>query len=129
MKITLAKTAGFCFGVNRAVDMALKYASSSQNVCTLGPIIHNENVVNDLKSKGVGVVQNPEDLKGDELVIIRSHGVAPAVLESVEKKAAAVVDATCPYVAKIHKTVAGTKTVLIAGDKNHEEVKGIVGHA
>ena len=129
MKITLAKTAGFCFGVNRAVDMALQYAKTAKKVCTLGPIIHNENVVNDLKEKGVGVVQKVDDLAGDELVIIRSHGVAPSVFLQAKQKGAEVVDATCPYVAKIHKIVSGTTPVLIAGDKNHEEVKGIMGHA
>ncbi len=129
MNITLAKTAGFCFGVNRAVDMALKYAKTSKKVCTLGPIIHNENVVNDLKEKGVDVANSVDDLSGDELVIIRSHGVAPSVLRQAEQKGAEIVDATCPYVAKIHKIVLGATTVLIAGDKNHEEVKGIMGHA
>ncbi len=132
MKITLAKTAGFCFGVNRAVQMVYDLVDCGEKVCTLGPIIHNSQMVEELTSKGVRVVSVPNEAKGDETLVIRSHGVGKAVYEGAENVGVRVCDATCPFVAKIHKIVAEQSaqgdTILIAGDENHHEVIGIIGH-
>ena len=133
MKITLAKTAGFCFGVNRAVSMVEELAQNSEKVCTLGPIIHNEQMVNELSEKGVRVIETPEEAKEDDTLVIRSHGVPADIFERAEKTGAKVVDATCPFVAKIHKIVrehsGRDNVILIAGDKAHHEVIGICGNA
>ena len=132
MKITLAKTAGFCFGVNRAVQMVYDLVDSGERVCTLGPIIHNSQMVEELTSKGVRVVNNPSEAQMDETLVIRSHGVGKLVYDEAEKVGVKVCDATCPFVAKIHKIVAeqssGGDIILIAGDEKHHEVIGIVGH-
>ena len=132
MKITLAKTAGFCFGVNRAVQMVYNLVDSGEKVCTLGPIIHNSQMVEELTNKGVRVVDLPEEAKHDETLVIRSHGVGKAVYDEAEKSGVKVCDATCPFVAKIHKIVAEQSaagdTILIAGDEAHHEVIGIIGH-
>ena len=132
MEITLAKTAGFCFGVNRAVDMALKLATSGEKVCTLGPIIHNTQLVDELAKKGVRIIESPDEAKDDEVLVIRSHGVTAKVESLSQKYAKRVEDATCPFVSKIHKIVAKQSAegdiILIAGDENHKEVVGIRGH-
>ncbi len=132
MKITLAKTAGFCFGVNRAVQMVYDLVDSGEKVCTLGPIIHNSQMVEELTSKGVRVVNLPDEAKGDETLVIRSHGVGKDVYDEAEKLGIKVCDATCPFVAKIHKIVAEQSSngniILIAGDEAHHEVIGIIGH-
>ena len=132
MKITLAKTAGFCFGVNRAVQMVYDLVDSGQRVCTLGPIIHNSQMVEELSQKGVRVVEMPEEAQSDETLVIRSHGVGKSVYETADKLGVKVCDATCPFVAKIHKIVEKQSslgdTILIAGDPNHHEVIGIIGH-
>ncbi len=132
MKITLAKTAGFCFGVNRAVQMVYDLVDSGEKVCTLGPIIHNSQMVEELTSKGVRVVSEPSDAQSDETLVIRSHGVGKAVYDETEKLGVKVCDATCPFVAKIHKIVAEQSSngdiILIAGDESHHEVIGITGH-
>ncbi len=132
MKITLAKTAGFCFGVNRAVQMVYDLVDSGEKVCTLGPIIHNSQMVEELTNKGVRVVNTPDEAQKEETLVIRSHGVGKAVYDEAESVGVKVCDATCPFVAKIHKIVAeqsaGGDTILIAGDEKHHEVIGIVGH-
>ena len=132
MKITLAKTAGFCFGVNRAVQMVYDLVDNGEKVCTLGPIIHNSQMVEELKSRGVRVVNSPDEARADETLVIRSHGVGKSTYESAEKAGVKVCDATCPFVAKIHKIVAEQSklgdTILIAGDEAHHEVIGIIGH-
>ena len=132
MKITLAKTAGFCFGVNRAVQMVYDLVDSGEKVCTLGPIIHNSQMVEELTNKGVRVVNSPDEAKSDETLVIRSHGVGKAVYEEAENVGVKVCDATCPFVSKIHKIVAeqsaAGNTILIAGDEAHHEVIGIIGH-
>ncbi len=132
MKITLAETAGFCFGVKRAVDTVYKLIDEGKKVCTLGPIIHNPQLVADLESKGVRVVENVREVKDGEILVIRSHGVPESVMNEAEGLSVQTVDATCPFVAKIHKIVkeAATKgqPVLIAGDEKHKEVIGIIGH-
>ena len=132
MEVILAKTAGFCFGVKRAVDTVYKEAGK-KNVYTYGPIIHNSEVVNDLKKKGVEVINSREELEALEegTVIIRSHGVAREIYDLIYKKGLELVDATCPFVRKIHKIVekAGNdgNQVIIVGSEQHPEVQGIKG--
>lgn len=132
MKITVAKTAGFCFGVNRAVEIVTSLADSADNACTLGPIIHNESVVSELRDKGVVPVSDISDASDFDTVVIRSHGVPKSVIDQLSMLDCKIVDATCPFVAKIHRIVAkagdSNATVLIAGDSTHPEVMGIVGH-
>ncbi len=130
-KIFVAKTAGFCFGVDRAVKIVYNKLDNRNNVVTLGPIIHNPNVVDDLKQKGVYPVEL-EDVRAGQTVIIRSHGVGREVYEKLEETGCEVIDATCPFVSRIHR-IANEKSeegysVLIAGDKDHPEVRGIVSH-
>ena len=133
MKITLAKTAGFCFGVNRAVSMVEELAEKGEKVCTLGPIIHNEELVKELSEKGVRVINCPEEAGKDDTLVIRSHGLSADIFERSQKTGAKVVNATCPFVSKIHDIVrdAAQKghVILIAGDKEHSEVIGICGNA
>ncbi len=134
MKTTkVAKTAGFCFGVDRAVKLVYsEIEKGNKNVATLGPIIHNADVVNDLKSKGVRIVENVSELHDDETAVIRSHGVGKEIYSQLEQKGNPYIDATCPFVARIHKIVREKTNegyfILIAGDENHPEVQGIVGH-
>ncbi len=132
MKITVAKTAGFCFGVNRAVEMVNSLAENLNSVCTLGPIIHNKEMVNELEKKGVYSIDDITKARDYDTVVIRSHGVPKSVKDTLSDMGCDTVDATCPFVSKIHRIVANagdiSKTVLIAGDKNHPEVMGIVGH-
>ncbi len=132
MKVTVAKTAGFCFGVNRAVEIVNSLAHNDSKVCTLGPIIHNKEMVEELRGKGVFSIDELSEASSFDTVVIRSHGVSKDVYDSLEAMSCDVVDATCPFVSKIHRIVAkageNNKTVLIAGDKNHPEVMGIVGH-
>ncbi len=132
MKITLAKTAGFCFGVKRAVDTVYELLRKGEKVCTLGPIIHNPQLVSDLEDRGVRVVNDVDEAKQDETLVIRSHGVPEAVTDRAMNSGIKTVDATCPFVSKIHGIVKEAakegKTVLIAGDPKHHEVIGIVGH-
>lgn len=129
-KITVAKTAGFCFGVNRAVKMAEELAESGKRVCTLGPIIHNNQMVEMLKNKGVRTANDENDRYDNETMIIRSHGVTPTVYETA-LKSGEVIDATCPYVSNIHKIVKAANKenhiIIIAGDEHHPEVIGISG--
>lgn len=128
-KITLAKTAGFCFGVNRAVRLLEDLVEQGAKVCTLGPIIHNPQVIAHFESRGVRVVDTPEQCKDDETLVIRTHGVTQEVLQAVEAKGSPFCNATCPFVTKIHKIVRENSTpenvTLIAGDKTHPEVVGI----
>ncbi|MCI8510086.1 MAG: bifunctional 4-hydroxy-3-methylbut-2-enyl diphosphate reductase/30S ribosomal protein S1 [Lachnospiraceae bacterium] len=132
MEIMLAKTAGFCFGVKRAVDTVYEQVDKG-NVYTYGPIIHNEEVVKDLQSKGVRIIENDEELEKLEegTVVIRSHGVRREIYDIIGEKSLELVDATCPFVKKIHNIVdkdsAKGKQIIIIGNKNHPEVMGIVG--
>ena len=130
MKITLAKTAGFCFGVDRAVQTVYDLLEKGERVCTLGPIIHNDQMVKELESKGIRTVSSYTEVLPGETLVIRSHGVPAAVFE--ETAGIKTVDATCPFVAKIHKIVAEKSAegyiTVIAGDASHQEVIGIVGH-
>lgn len=127
-KINLAKTAGFCFGVDRAVTLAYKLVSEEEKVCTLGPIIHNAQLVQDLENRGVKIIENVSDCPKDYKVIVRTHGVEKSIIEEMENTGIDFVDATCPFVKKIHNIVEKEDketVVLIAGDKNHPEVLGI----
>ncbi len=132
MKITKAETAGFCFGVNRAVNMVYELLGEGKRVCTLGPIIHNPQLVEELSKKGVRIVNSPEEAEKGETLVIRSHGVEKSVYEKAENLGLKVADATCPFVAKIHRIVEENSRLgavtIIAGDENHQEVKGIIGH-
>lgn len=132
MRVILAKTAGFCFGVDRAVNMAYELANSGARAATLGQLIHNSLVTDDLAAKGVRIISSPVEAQRGETVIIRAHGVAAEVYEELKGTGAEICDATCPFVKKIHRIVAensGEDTeVFIAGDPNHPEVIGIKGH-
>ena len=133
VEVRVAKTAGFCFGVKRAVDMVYEQIAQGRNVTTYGPIIHNESVVEDLASRGVHVADTPEELLRlkDTVVVIRSHGAPKAVYDIIENAGLHIVDATCPFVKKIHSIVkaqcADGVRVLIIGDPSHPEVQGIKG--
>ena len=134
MEVILAESAGFCFGVKRAVDTVYEQAEQKKGkIYTYGPIIHNEEVVNDLEKKGVQVVETPEALKGckDGTVVIRSHGVSREVYELLQEQGIAFVDATCPFVRKIHRIVEQYSLegyhVVIIGNSSHPEVEGIQG--
>lgn len=131
MEITLAKTAGFCFGVDRAVELARKTAKDKKSVKTIGPIIHNKILVEKLKTEGVGLLENLEDYKKDDTLVIRSHGVPGSVYDFLGENEIDYVDATCPFVSKLHRIVEEVDEdggVIIAGDKDHPEVQGIMGH-
>lgn len=132
VSITVAKTAGFCYGVERAVNMAYGAVGKYQRIYTYGPLIHNKSVVSDLESKGISVLEDLEAVSPGDAVIIRSHGVGRSVYQELEKKQAVIIDATCPNVKRIHKLVQecceNGQLVLIAGDKNHPEVQGILGY-
>lgn len=127
-EIKLAKTAGFCFGVNRAVNLVYKLVEDGEKVCTLGPIIHNQQLVEDLKSKGVNDISSPDACADGYKIVIRTHGIEKETLSDISNRGIDYIDATCPFVLKIHRIVSeaeqGTVT-LIAGDSNHPEVKGI----
>jgi len=133
-EVILAKTAGFCFGVHRAVDTVYSNISN-ENIYTFGPIIHNTEVVKDLETKGVIAIDDIAQIPNpkEATVIIRSHGVSRAVYDSLEKSGVNIIDATCPFVLKIHRIVekasqAGEQIVII-GNENHPEVEGIKGWA
>ncbi len=134
MEVIVAKTAGFCFGVKRAVDQVYEQIRKARGpVYTFGPIIHNEEVVRDLEEKGVKVLETVEELKKlkEGTVIIRSHGVGRYVYDLLDREGITVVDATCPFVKKIHRIVAEQKEkgrrVVIIGNPDHPEVEGIRG--
>ncbi len=128
MRIKLAETAGFCFGVDRAVNMVYDLVNKGEKVCTLGPIIHNRQLVENLESRGVRTVEEPSQCEKGYKLVVRTHGVEKSVIEEIEKSGIAYVDATCPFVKKIHRIVSehsADSVTLIAGDADHPEVKGI----
>lgn len=131
MEIIIAQTAGFCFGVKRAVDMAFSY-ENEKSTYTYGPIIHNEVVTGALEQKGIYAIDTIED-KDVKKLIIRSHGVSPEIYEESKARDIDIVDATCPYVKKIHRYVekyyAQGYHILIAGNSAHPEIQGINGWA
>jgi len=128
MEVILAEHLGFCYGVKRAIEIARQNASSDGSSSTLGPIIHNPQMVERLKNEGVGTVGSLEEMD-DGLVIIRSHGVGPKVYEEAESRGLELVDATCPHVKKAQLSAKLLSeegyTVVIVGEKNHPEVKSI----
>ncbi len=132
MQIILAKTAGFCFGVNRAVKLTYELLEQGRPVATLGPLIHNPQVVEDLESKGAITCDSVDDVPDGCEVVIRSHGVGQSVYDKISTRRLAYHDATCPFVTKIHKIAARAGVegamLLVAGDAKHPEVQGIVGH-
>jgi 4-hydroxy-3-methylbut-2-enyl diphosphate reductase len=129
MEIKLAKTAGFCFGVNRAVDMLYSMVENGERVCTLGPIIHNPQVIEDLEQKGVVIINDEYNVPENTKVVIRTHGVEKQVIDTLKNNGVEFCDATCPFVRKIHKIITENSdedtVVFIAGDENHPEVQGI----
>ena len=134
MQVTVAKSAGFCFGVQRAVDTVYEQVEKGiRPIYTYGPIIHNEVVVQDLEERGVQVLEGKEDLGQltEGTVIIRSHGVGKEIYDLISSKGLNCVDATCPFVKKIHRTVekesAAGRQIIIIGNDNHPEVEGIKG--
>ncbi len=132
MKIMVAKSAGFCFGVNRAVNMVNELLENGSSVYTLGPIIHNPQTLAQLEARGAKIAAEPDEVPVGGTVVIRSHGVAQSVLDRILALGLDYADATCPFVAKIHEIVSDAahagKTVFIAGDSLHPEVQGIQGH-
>lgn len=137
MKVKVAETAGFCFGVKRAVNKVYELIDTEQKpIFTLGPIIHNEGVVADLEARGVHVIaeadlDSPDDTLQNGTVVIRSHGVGKSIYDKLKEKNISYVDVTCPFVLKIHRIVekeslAGNHVIII-GDKDHPEVQGICG--
>lgn len=131
MSVKVAKSAGFCFGVSRAVELVEKTAKAGKQVVTLGPIIHNRHVVDKFRALGVEVIDSPEQAEPGQTVIIRSHGVARKVYEQLEQRGVEIIDATCPFVKRIHGLVSraeeeGALPVII-GTPSHPEVEGIAG--
>ena len=131
MSVRIAKSAGFCFGVSRAVELVEQAASAGKKVATLGPIIHNRHVVDKFEAMGVRVIETPEEAMPEETVIIRSHGVTRDVVNRLEKTGAEIIDATCPFVKRIHSIVSRAeeegRLPVIIGTPTHPEVEGIAG--
>ena len=131
MRITLAETAGFCFGVDRAVSLVQDAVSREKQVCTLGPIIHNKHVMRKFEEQGVLEICEPEQAPENCCVVIRSHGVSKAVYERLEALPVEILDATCPFVKRIHKLVSAAeekgRQPIIIGTKTHPEVRAIAG--
>lgn len=132
MSITVAKSAGFCFGVNRAINIVNNLLDKNVKVSTLGPIIHNMEVVNELESRGCKAVNSIDEVENGATLVIRSHGVPKYVIDKLVENGVKYEDATCPFVKKIHNIVANPDNkdgiVLIAGNSVHPEVEGIIGH-
>ena len=131
MSVTVAKSAGFCFGVNRAVELVEQAAKEGKRVFTLGPIIHNRHAVSHFEQMGVQVLEKPEQAQPGDTVIIRSHGVTKQVCDQLEQQGVQIIDATCPFVKRIHgivsKASAEGHLPVIIGTKTHPEVEGIAG--
>ena len=130
MSIIIAENAGFCFGVDRAVKIIYDLVKQNKKVCTLGPVVHNSQVINNMKKSGVLTVASPEKVPKGYTLVIRAHGVSKDLIKRVQKLNINYVDATCPFVNKIHKIVQNDKydVILIFGNENHPEVDGIVGN-
>ena len=130
MKINLAKSAGFCFGVKRAIDIALKTASGSPRAYMLGDIVHNEEVVKEIRKAGIKRIKRLGSGK-NKVLLIRAHGISQATLKKAHKMGYKIIDATCPMVREIHriakKMEKKNRKIIVIGDKKHDEVLGIVG--
>lgn len=129
MNIIVAETAGFCFGVRKAIRAAEEVAGEgTKPVHTYGPLIHNQDAIRDLEQKGIQALSEGEPVPEGATVVIRAHGVGQQVEEAIRRRAGKVVDATCPFVIKIHQIAAASKgPVLVMGDRHHPEVAGILG--
>lgn len=131
MKVNRADTAGACFGVKRAFDIAMKTAKSERNVVMLGDIVHNEHVVRKIDEAGVKVMKDLDQVPEGSTLILRAHGAVPGVYEAAEERNLRVVDATCPMVFEIHDEVKELAeegyTIVVIGDHGHDEVVGITG--
>ena len=132
MRVISADNAGACYGVKRALDLANAAAGDGVPICTLGPLIHNPGVVADLESRGVTVAASPADV-GEGRVVVRSHGVTPAVLDSLAEAGLEVIDATCPHVTRAQKAAASLARkgcwVIVVGEAGHPEVEGLTAYA
>jgi len=128
MKIRIARSAGFCFGVKRAIDIALQAAQEQENVYMLGDIVHNEFVVEQIRQAGIRIISDIDEIQ-DGILLLRAHGTVPDIYKRAEKRGLRIVDATCPMVLEIHHIVrklsAENYQIVIIGDQNHDEVKGI----
>ncbi len=131
MSVTVAKSAGFCFGVNRAVELVEQAVGEGKKVSTLGPIIHNRHAVRRFEEMGVKVLSDPSQASPGDTVVIRSHGVTRQVYEHLQAQGAQIVDATCPFVKRIHEIVSKAeqegRLPVIIGTRAHPEVEGIAG--
>ena len=131
-EIIRAPHSGFCFGVKQAIEKAEREAEASENIIySFGPLIHNSGVTDELEKKGVHIIESLDGITPGSKVIVRSHGIGKWFYDEADEKGITVIDATCPYVKRIHNLVAEAykkgKTVVIVGDANHPEVKGING--
>jgi 4-hydroxy-3-methylbut-2-enyl diphosphate reductase len=134
MRVEVANTAGFCMGVTRAMELALRAARDGDGpLYTLGPLIHNHQAVATLESEGIRSVENADDVPVGATVIIRAHGVRPEVRSALAERDLRVIDATCPHVLasqrRIAERSAAGSSVIIVGDRDHAEIRGLVGHA
>ena len=137
MEVIVAEHAGFCFGVTKAVETVYDKINSgeSKNIFTYGPIIHNETVVSDLENKGVKVIESVDELEGitEGTIVIRSHGVTKDIYEKLMDTGLEIIDATCPFVKRIHKIVEEEsekgRSIIVIGSANHPEVEGIVSYS
>lgn len=132
LKVKFAKTSGFCFGVNRSIKIVEKLLDDKKYVCTLGEIIHNPVVLSSLEEKGVRVISEPSNVSSEEVLVVRSHGTFKNFLDYIKKNEICYIDATCPFVKKIHSIVSKSNSkmdvLLAAGDENHPEMMGIVSY-
>ena len=133
MKVLLADELGFCFGVERAVEMVEDALEDGDTVRTLGPLIHNEQEMERLGKYGVTTISEPVQIKRGETAVIRAHGVTPEVQKELEEKASKVVDATCPFVTRVQKLAARAaeqdRHVIVVGNPDHPEMIGVKGYA
>lgn len=130
MKITIAKSAGFCIGVKRALDIAVKTSQSNNNVFMLGDIVHNQEVIKTIKKSGIKKIKTLVRVSGD-ILLIRAHGAPKKTYQKAKQLGYKIIDATCPMVKEIHKTAQKYEKkgyqIIVIGDKKHAEVQGIVG--
>src|SRR5205814_3369026 len=133
MEVLLANEYGFCFGVERAVEMVEDALGVGAPVRTLGPLIHNTQEMQRLECEGVATIEDPAQVSKDEIAVIRAHGVTPQVQAELEKRAAQVVDATCPFVTRVQRLAERAakdgRDVVVAGNPDHPEMIGVVGYA
>lgn len=132
LRVIRAEHAGACYGVQRALDLTYAAARDCDSVCTLGPLIHNPRVVDELADQGIGVAESVETIKADS-VVIRSHGVVPQIIDTLSAKQLKIIDATCPHVLRAQRAAAQLaregRHVIVVGEAGHPEVEGISEHA